>query len=203
MHVIDRDPNLWIGGGDFLACPALDNGSIHPIMRPLVRDSLMIHMLAPRPIFRVKPASPDPGAPTLTAVAATSTNGFQAAGEPAITGANGKPLPPQQYTLIAAVEQGVINGLGGTRIVVAGDSDFLDDEMIDRSSANHYFASQTLDWLLQRPEALVGSVAGRRIQEWVLYMTQSQMTQLRWLFLAGMPGAVLILGGLVWLRRRS
>ena len=34
-------------------------------------------------------------------------------------------------------------------------------------------------------------------------MTQSQMTQLRWLFLAAMPGAVLFLGGLVWLRRRS
>ena len=29
------------------------------------------------------------------------------------------------------------------------------------------------------------------------------MTQLRWLFLAAMPGAVLFLGGLVWLRRRS
>jgi len=29
------------------------------------------------------------------------------------------------------------------------------------------------------------------------------MTRLRWLFLAGMPGGVLFLGGLVWLRRRS
>jgi hypothetical protein len=26
---------------------------------------------------------------------------------------------------------------------------------------------------------------------------------LRWLFLGGLPGGVLLLGGLVWLRRRS
>jgi hypothetical protein len=203
MHVIDRDKSVWIGGGDFLACPALVNGSFHPIMRPLVRDNLMIHMLAPRPIFRVKPASGDPSAPTLTAVAATSEMGIQAPGEPVVTSTNGRPLAPQQYTLVAAIEQGVLNGLGGTRIVVAGDSDFLDDQMIDSPSANHYFASQTLDWLLQRPEALVGNIGPRPITEWVLYMTQTQMTQLRWLFLAAMPGAVLFLGGLVWLRRRS
>jgi LPXTG-motif cell wall-anchored protein len=34
-------------------------------------------------------------------------------------------------------------------------------------------------------------------------MTDSQTNAVRWLFLAGMPGAVLFLGGLVWLRRRS
>jgi hypothetical protein len=34
-------------------------------------------------------------------------------------------------------------------------------------------------------------------------VTRSQMLQARWLFLAVMPGAVLFLGGLVWLRRRS
>jgi hypothetical protein len=203
MHVIDRDKSVQISGGDFLACPVMSGGSFHPIMAPLVHDNIMIHMLSPRPIFPVKSASGDPGAPTLTAVAATSQMGIQAPGEPVVAGTNGNPLPPRQYTLIAAIEQGVIGGRGGTRIVVAGDSDFLDDQMIDNPGANHFFASQTLDWLLQRPEALVGNIGPRPIHEWVIYMTQLQMTQIRWLFLAAMPGSALFLGALVWLRRRS
>jgi hypothetical protein len=122
-------------------------------------------------------------------------------GEPAVTNASGGPPRPTNYLLIAALEQGVINGRDGTRLVVAGDADFLDDQMID-SAANHYFASQTLDWLLQRPAALVAEIGPRPITEYTLFLSRSQRTRLRWLFLAAMPGAVLFLGGLVWLRRR-
>ena len=205
MHVIDPDPSVRISSGDFLACPVIiEHDTFHPIMGPLVKDHLMIHMLAPRPVLLVnKAASRDPGAPSFAGVAATTTNGIQAPGEPVVTSTNGRPLQPQSYTLVAAIEQGVINGQGGTRIVVAGDSDFLDDQMIDSPSANHYFASQALDWLLQRPAALVGNIGARPIHQWVIYLTQLQNTQLHWLFLAAMPGSVLFLGGLVWLRRRS
>jgi hypothetical protein len=203
-HVIDPNPEVWSSGGDFLASPAVDKGAMHPIMSALFWEHLNIHMLAPHPIFRPdKPVSHDPGAPTLTAVAATGPSGIQLPGEqPVLTGSNGSPRPPQQYVLIAAIEHNVINGLGGTRIVVAGDSDFLDDQMID-IAANHYFASQTLNWLLQRPGALVPGIGPRPIKEYQLFMPQSQRTQLCWLFLAAMPGSVLFLGGLVWLRRRS
>jgi hypothetical protein len=195
FHVIDQDPRILIGGGEFLASPAMDtNGSIHPIIMPLVRDDLSIHMLAPHPIGRSRPPSKDPGDPTLAAVAATGPRG---SAWPAEAG-----VPTTNYTLIAAIEQGVINGLGGTRIVVAGDSDFLDDQMISQA-ANHYFASQTLDWLLQRPSPLRGGIGPRPIKEYQLFMTRSQTTQLRWVFLAAMPGSVLFLGGLVWLRRRT
>jgi hypothetical protein len=203
-HVIDRNPEVWSSGGDFLASPAVEKNSMHPIMSALFWENLRIRMLAPHPIFwRDKPVSHDPGAPALTAVAGTSLMGIQLPGEqPVVTGTNGGPLPPTNYILIAAIEHNVINGLGGTRVVVAGDSDFLDDQMID-SAANHYFASQTLNWLLQRPGALVPGIGPRPIHEYQLFMTQSQRRQLRWLFLAAMPGSVLFLGGLVWLRRRS
>ncbi len=204
-HVIDRNPAVWSSGGDFLATPAVgkDSGSLHPIMSALFWEHLNIHMLAPHPIFRPPDKPRDPGAPTLTAVAATGPMGIQLPGEqPVVTGTNGSPLAPAQYVLIAAIEHNVINGLGGTRIVVAGDSDFLDDQLID-SAANHTFASQTLDWLLQRPGALVAGVGPRPIKEYQLFMPQSQRRQLGWLFLAAMPGSVLFLGSLVWLRRRS
>jgi hypothetical protein len=202
-RVIDRSPEVWSGGGDFLARPAVDNGSMHPIMRPLFRDRLSIRMLAPRPIFRPDvPASPDPGAPTLTAVAATGPLGEELPNDPALASVGANPLPRTNYVLIAAIEQNVINGLGGTRIVVAGDSDFLDDQMMD-SAANHYFASQTLEWLLQRPGEVDFTIGSHPVKEYQLFMPQSQRTHLCWLFLVAMPGSVLFLGALVWLRRRS
>jgi hypothetical protein len=204
VRIIDADRTLLVGDGQFLVWPAFDSNSssVHPVMRALAREGLKIQMDRPRPIFAFKNMPPGPGAPTLTAVAATSPNGIPWPGDRGNTTGNGGPLRPSKYTLIAAIEQGVINGHDGTRIVVAGDSDFLDDQMID-VAANHYFASQTLDWLLSRPEAVMGDIGARPITYYQLYMTQSQTAQLRWLFLAAMPGAVLFLGGLVWLRRRS
>ena len=73
--------------------------------------------------------------------------------------------------------------------------------MID-SVANHYFASLAVDWLLERPEVLLNGVTARPIREYKLILSGSQMFALQWLFLAGLPGCVLALGGLVWLRRR-
>jgi hypothetical protein len=203
QRVYDRSPEVWSEGGDFLASPAVDKdtGVIHPIMRPLVRDHLGVRMLAPHPIYRL-PTLRDPGAPTLTAVAATSALGEELPNDPALALPGAIPLARTNYILIVAIEQNVINGLGGTRLVVAGDSDFLDDQLID-SAANHAFAFQSLDWLLQRPGEVDPTIAAQPIKEHTLYMPHSQRAQLRWLFLAAMPGSVLFLGALVWLRRRS
>jgi len=60
-----------------------------------------------------------------------------------------------------------------------------------------------LNWLLQRPNVVLAELPARRIQEYPVYLTDSQSRKARWLFLAAMPGAVLFLGGLVWLRRRK
>jgi len=129
-------------------------------------------------------------------LALTSTNGVDEAKHMGV------------YPLLAAVEQGVINGVnatraGGTRIVVAGDSDFLDDEIIDRVSGNRYFAGLALNWLLDRPQVLLSGLGPQPIKQYNLNMTRSQTRAVQWLFLAAMPGAVLALGALVWLRRRS
>jgi len=111
------------------------------------------------------------------------------------------------YPLLAAIEQGVIKGVDtprgvGTRIVVAGDSYFLDDQVIDSWVGNHEFAKLALDWLLQRPTALIAGLGPRPIKQYSLYLTSAQSSTVRWLFLAGLPASVLALGGLVWLRRR-
>jgi len=49
----------------------------------------------------------------------------------------------------------------------------------------------------------VAGVPLRPIKEYRLELTESQSRSVHWLFLAAMPGAALVLGGLVWLRRRS
>lgn len=189
--LIERDPNFRIGlsDKDFLTY----HFGTHPIMKPLHTEQLPIRIAAPRPVFTSSNKSKTPGAPEVSILAETS----DVASDGMRTGV---------FPLIVAVEQGVIKGVnttrgGGTRLVIAGDSDFLDDSMID-SVANHYFAGLAIDWLLERPEVLLNGVTARPIREYKLVLSGSQLFALRWLFLAGLPGAVLAFGTLVWLRRR-
>jgi hypothetical protein len=114
---------------------------------------------------------------------------------------------PGPFPLIAAVEHGSIKNVstqrGVTRIVVIGDSLCFDNQLLDSWSANHYFANSVVNWLVDRPEMLLSGIGPRPITEYKLLLTNEQSKKLRWLLLAGMPGAVLLFGGIVWLRRRS
>jgi hypothetical protein len=106
--------------------------------------------------------------------------------------------------LAVAVEKGRIHGVtterGTTRIVVVGDSLFLGNQMIERRG-NRDFAWLALNWLLDRSELL--AIPPRPITEYKLVMTQAEMSAVRWILLAGMPGAVLLMGLLVAVRRRK
>jgi hypothetical protein len=183
--VEELDPDFRFSQYDFLA-----HLFPHEIVSALASQGMTVHLWAPLPAGPMRTASTAPGAPMVKVVAATSTN----------NGTDG--VQRGCFPLIAAVEHGVINDRSGTRIVVAGDADFLDDQHIDEG-ANHYFANLALNWLLQRPDPLLGDLGPRPIKEYKLFLTESQTRRVRWLFLAGMPGAVLFLGSLVWLRRRS
>jgi hypothetical protein len=189
--LVERDPKFRIGlsDKDFLTARL----GPHPIMKPLLTEQLPIRIAAPRPIVASSNKSKTPGAPEVSILAETS----DVASDGIRTGV---------FALIVAVEQNVIKGVnttrgGGTRLVVAGDSDFLDDSMID-SVANHYFASLAADWLLERPEVLLNGVTAQPIREYKLVLSGSQLFALHWLFLGGLPAAVLAFGTLVWLRRR-
>ena len=58
-----------------------------------------------------------------------------------------------------------------------------------------------VSWLLDRPQAL--AIGPKPLREYRLHLTGSQLRTLRWTLLAGLPGAVLLLGFVVWFRRRS
>jgi hypothetical protein len=106
---------------------------------------------------------------------------------------------------MVAVEQksvlGVANSRGATRMIVAGDSFFLDNQWIV-AAANRDFAGYAVNWLLDRTMLLEG-IGPRPVTEFRLTMTQSQQKTVRWLLLGALPGAVLLFGGLVWLARRK
>jgi hypothetical protein len=111
---------------------------------------------------------------------------------------------PRSYPLIAAVDQkpvaGVAATLGNTRIVVTGDSLFLDNQLIE-AGANRDFLNYAANWLLDRQELLAG-ISPRPVTEFRLLLTQKQAQQLDWLLLGALPGGVLAFGWLVWFARR-
>ena len=84
---------------------------------------------------------------------------------------------------------------------MVGESIFLANETIVKSAVNIEFASLAVNWLLDRPQHLSG-LAPRPIKEHSVLLSQSQVIQLRWILLAVLPGTPLLIGLLVWWRRR-
>ena len=105
--------------------------------------------------------------------------------------------------MMVAVEKGDAKGIitGSTRMIVAGDSYFLGNQMI-QSAANRDFASFALNWLLDQKELLQG-IGPRPVARHQFLITPTQLTKAEWVLLGGMPGSAVLLGALVWLRRRK
>jgi len=105
--------------------------------------------------------------------------------------------------LMVAVEKGDPKQIvaGSTRILVAGDSIFLGNQFIEMA-ANRDFAESALNWLLDRTPLLEG-VAQRPIKTHRMLMTEANRTKAEWVMLGGMPGGALLVGGMVWFRRRK
>src|SRR5688572_7347800 len=168
----------------------------HPVSKPLLQSHL--YLLIPRTVTKVRGVS-GADAPQVELLATTGEKGR------VITDVRKGELVPSERDFVgtvpvmAAVEKGGLRGVsaerGATRLVVVGDSIFLGNETIDKL-ANRQFAMLALNWLLARNE-LLGELGPRPIKEYKLIVTKSQMSNLRWALMAGMPGSVLLAGGLV------
>ena len=186
---IVADPERHIGEQDVIVA----SFSKHPIVNPLL--GFQLHLILPRAVGKLHSHPPTADAPNVDEIAFSGPKSYFVGGAKS---------PPRAYPLMAAVEKsikGVITERGTTRIVVVGDSIFLANRQID-SAANRDFAGFAVNWLLDRPQ-LVEGIGPRPITEYRLVLTNSQMRSAQWVLLGGMPGAVLLLGGIVWLRRRS
>jgi gliding motility-associatede transport system auxiliary component len=166
--------------------------SLHPVVDPLLGSGL--YLVEPRSIGKLDMSAHGSDAPQVEILAQTGPKSSLVGDE----------THHQAYPVMVAVEKksadAVIANRGATRILVLGDSSCLDNGQIG-VLGNRDFAGYAVNWLLDRPQLLRG-VGPRPVTEYRLIMTQSQMDHAQWLLLGGMPGAILVLGGLVWLRRR-
>jgi len=167
----------------------------HPVVNPLIGSEL--ELIVPRPVVPKNDPNAPPNAPTVTPLAASSDNSV-------LLGEHG--VKPQSYPLMVAVEgnsenKGAASAAGNMRMVVVGDSMFLNNKFIE-AGVNRDFAGYAVNWLLDRPILLKG-IGQRPVIEYQLMMSRTQLRNVRWLLLGALPCAVLALGGLVWLRRRK
>jgi hypothetical protein len=183
---------------------SLNTFGSHPIVDPL--NGSTVQLLMPRSVSAVKSGTPSADTPRVVELLYTSDQGLAATDiRDGVVYVNPARSVRGNYPLMAAVEKGTVRGVaagrGSTRIVVTGDSFFLSNQMID-SGANRDFAGHAVNWLLDRTELLAG-IGPRAVREYKLNLSQTQMVAVRWALLGGMPGAVLFIGLLVWLRRRK
>lgn len=176
----------------------------HPIVSPL--HDVRLQVLSPRTI--AAQANPNAGlaGATVAELVFTGTNAVVytqfPGGQPARTGRD----PVGSVPLAVAVERGGLPGVstqhgGVTRIVVTGDSFMFANFLLDYLG-NRDFANQCLNWLLDRSELMAG-IGPRPMKEYQLALTPAQLSGVRWVLVGGLPAGALLVGFLVWLRRRS
>jgi hypothetical protein len=83
---------------------------------------------------------------------------------------------------------------------VLGDSTVWGNNFI-QSDANRDLGAATVNWLVNQ-SVLLANIPPRALQNYKVMMTQAQLRSVQLVLLAGMPGAVLLIGLLVWMRRR-
>ncbi|MGA2852891.1 MAG: GldG family protein [Verrucomicrobiota bacterium] len=188
-NVVQEPKNTW-SGQDVI----IYTFNSHPVVNPLT--GLAVQLILPRPVGAVDLRNPPADAPKVDVLVSSS---------PQSTLMGDFTAAPHSYPLMVAVEQkavpGIANPHGTTRMIVAGDSFFLDNQMIE-SAANRDFAGYAVNWLLERTVLLDG-IGPRPVTEFRLTMTRDQQKTVRWLLLGALPGGVLVFGWLVWLARRK
>lgn len=186
-----KDPQNSLGGDQVVVVRRFNPKTF---VNPLTQ--LALEMVLPRPVTKVNWTKPPANAPQVDELVLSSETS---------TLASDPTAAPRSYPLIVAVDQkpvaGVATPLGNTRIVVAGDSLFLDNQLI-AAAANRDFLNYAVNWLLNRQELLSG-ISPHPVTEFRLLLTQKQGQQLDWLLLGALPGGVLAFGWLVWIVRRK
>lgn len=185
-----KDPDFTRSGTDVI----VENFSDHPAVNPLVGSA--IQLILPREVSKLDASGQNSNGLKVEEIAFSGPNSYLENGDGTQTRA--------PHPLIVAAEKGSVKGVanerGTTRILVVGDSIFLGNRQID-SGANRDFAGYAANWLLDRTLLLKG-LGPHTITEYSVMMTKSQVQSVQWIFLGAMPGGVLLIGGMVWLRRR-
>jgi hypothetical protein len=189
-------------GADTVQDPNTRSGSdvvVRQFSQHLITSSLsqlQLQIFLPRPVEKINLPNPPANAPQVDELFFSSEKSKLVSDSTA---------SPRRYSLACAVEQkpaaGMANLRGTTRIIVAGDSLFLGNLVIE-AGGNRDFLNAAVNWLLDRPQLLEG-IGPRPVEEFRLLISGQQKQQLNWLLLGALPGGVLFFGWLVWLVRRK
>lgn len=180
----------------------------HPLMAPLRRDGATVYFPFPRVVVPMDPRSLPAGELLRSEVlVTTSEQGFTRSeirnGSPTFSLEAGD-RKDQVIPIAVAAEKGGVSGVaagrGAARLVVLGDSMLLTNGVLD-SDANRDFAGLCVSWLLDRQQSL--AIGPRPLKEWRLNLSHRQVNLMQWSLLGALPGSVLLLGLLVWSRRRA
>ncbi len=142
--------------------------------------------------------------PHVTVLAASSENGWA---ETNLEDPNARFDAGEDTTgpapIALAVEKGPVPGIDvkikPTRLLVLGDSDFVANKGV--IGGNVQFFMNGLNWLLERSEQI--GIAPKPVERSRLLITRAQKQAIFWITVGVLPGAVALLGALVWLRRRG
>ncbi len=177
----------------------------HALMAPLRREEGSLYFPLPRVVAPMPADRLGPDAPKAEILITTSESGLTkskvADGNAAFDPARDRrgPVP-----LAVAAEKGGVAGVsagrGATRLIVIGDSTMFGNKTLGDAN-NRDFAGLCVSWLLDRPQSL--AIGPRPVNEYRLNLTDDQLGTLRWVLIGALPGGVLVLGWMVWLRRRS
>ena len=108
------------------------------------------------------------------------------------------------FSLGVAVERGSTQKMldvqiKPSRMVVFGDSDFVSNGSMVGGNSDLFMSA--LNWLLDREELM--AIASKPIEEVKLSLSRKQLRGLFWINVAGIPAIAMVLGLLVWMRRRK
>jgi hypothetical protein len=169
----------------------------HPIVRPL--QQARIGLVTPRSVRLRAEATRTDGIQLNELIFSGNEGAAYTDTAGGLSGDGAEPIP-----LAVAVEKGTIAGVapdrGSTRMVVVGESIFLGNTLMNWE-ANRDFASLTVNWLVDRSHLL--QLGPRPLKEYRVSLTRAQMQMVNWLLLAVLPGSVMLLGVVVWFRRRN
>jgi hypothetical protein len=164
----------------------------HPVVNPLAKSRVQLVM--PRSIRALRPAARSDET-KVEELLFTSP-------EAIVTDLRTKERAAKPQSLMVVVEKGVpALQRGSTRIVVIGDSIVWGNKGIE-ALANKEFAASAANWLVSQ-NILLAEIPPRAIRNYRVTMTRTQLRSVQAILLAGMPAAVLLIGVLVWARRRN
>jgi ABC-type uncharacterized transport system involved in gliding motility auxiliary subunit len=91
-------------------------------------------------------------------------------------------------------------GSGAGRLVVFGDSDFANNQLLEANVGNSVLLSNTLNWMVER-QSLLG-IPPKKTEQVKLSLEQGQLWRLYALALLLLPGLGVVLGTFIYFRRR-